>query len=122
MVTRCSSESGVTILSKLLAHSDNERLNDFSPDKRGLGLLHHLATARDTSKVFWLVKELVGRGVNINQRAKGSSRHLALVYHLLEGSFQIAELLLEPMQAKSINMANHLIPSGASTVAIFRCG
>lgn len=91
----CSSENGKRIISALLDHSNVDRLKDFTPDEKGLGLLHRLATHKNASEILWLIKELVRRGVDVNGLSQGSPRRSVLVHHVNLFSFQCAEALLE---------------------------
>ena len=89
----CSSDEGKNILSQLLGHSKQEKLNDLSAE--GYNLLHYLVTPFDTKDIEWIFRELVHRGLNINVQASEYPYSTALTHHLLENSISCANLLLD---------------------------
>lgn len=95
---------GKEIIVTLLEHTEPDKMNRLTPNGEGIGLLHRLAKVTTTPTVLWFVEELIKAGVDINGRAF-MHNCTALLYHLDEKSFQIAELLLR-MGADPLLIAN----------------
>ncbi len=90
---------GRDILSIIMHHSKPEMLNDLSPHAPGFGLLHRLAHSSDDpdiqEEVCGLIRDLVERGVDMNQEARFIQGCTALSHHLDLSSFATASVLLE---------------------------
>lgn len=93
-VSLCNTDDGKKILAQLLNFSKSDRLKEFSPDTKGLSLLHRLATDK-TSRLPWLIKELVERGVDPNGISHSPDPSSVLAYHIKLDSFECAETLLD---------------------------
>ncbi|KAH7149879.1 hypothetical protein B0J13DRAFT_605634 [Dactylonectria estremocensis] len=91
----CGSEDGRCLINQLLDHANTDQLNEATPDEEGLRLLHRTATQDYSIGISWLVKELIQRGVSVNEKMQGGYKISALAHHVLGESYQLAELLLE---------------------------
>ncbi|CAF3488621.1 unnamed protein product [Fusarium graminearum] len=94
----CSIERGRNILKSLLKHSDHRKLKEFDIDRRGLGLLHKIASTGQEPHMRWLMEELVSRGVDVNGFDRDSDetiRMTPLIYHIRMNSVCYAGYLLE---------------------------
>ncbi|KAF4990936.1 hypothetical protein FDECE_14196 [Fusarium decemcellulare] len=73
--------------------------NDFGQDRKAQSLLHRIASPSDNPGLEWLVRQLVGKGLDINaihMELNGLNFSMTpLVHHLDVGSFYCAELLLD---------------------------
>lgn len=85
------------IMIALLSHAALDAVKNPNPYGLGLGFMHMVAEPHPRGKMhtYWLLKELVGRGVNINGEATFKPGWTPLVHHLSEGAFQTAEILLD---------------------------
>ncbi|ESU15167.1 hypothetical protein FGSG_08215 [Fusarium graminearum PH-1] len=84
-VGECGTERGRNILKSLLKHSDHRKLKEFDIDRRGLGLLHKIASTGQEPHMRWLMEELVSRGVDVNGFDRDSDetiRMTPLIYHI----------------------------------------
>lgn len=63
----CVSSNGKWIVSALLDHANVVRLIDHGSDGGGLSLLHRIATSKNASNILWLVRNLVDRGLYVNE-------------------------------------------------------
>ncbi|CAG1973068.1 unnamed protein product [Fusarium graminearum] len=94
----CSRELGRNMLKSLLDHSDHRKLREFDIGRRGLGLLHRIASTGQEPHVRWLMGELVGRGVDVNGfdlDAEEAFRMTPLTHHIYAKSICYAGYLLE---------------------------
>lgn len=85
------------LLLALLSHAVAEDMKTYSPHCLGLGLLHLVGEAQHEGKAhtYWLLKELIGRGVDVNGEARFKPGYTPLVHSLSRGSFETAEILLD---------------------------
>ncbi|KAF5228361.1 hypothetical protein FAUST_11138 [Fusarium austroamericanum] len=93
-----STERGRNILKSLLDHSDHRKLKEFDIDRRGLGLLHRIASTGQEPHMRWLMEELVRREVDVNGFDRDSDetiRMTPLIYHIRMNSVCYAGYLLE---------------------------
>ncbi|KAF4449221.1 hypothetical protein F53441_7463 [Fusarium austroafricanum] len=106
----CSKESGRAIIRSLLDHSNSLKLQEFTPDGSGCGLLHRIAFPGQEPQVRWLMGELVRRGVDINgidTQIQPVQRTSPLVFHIIKDSTCYAEYLLD-MQADPSVYRGHI--------------
>ncbi|KAJ3537040.1 hypothetical protein NM208_g6475 [Fusarium decemcellulare] len=93
-------DNGRTIFKSLLDHADLQRLKDFGQDRKAQSLLHRIASPSDNPGPEWLVRQLVGKGLDIDAihmelNGPNFAAMTPLVHHLDVGSFYCAELLLD---------------------------
>ncbi|KAK2773944.1 hypothetical protein FQN53_003913 [Emmonsiellopsis sp. PD_33] len=82
------------ILYVLLDHADPSRINEINHEDGGLGLIHY-AGMSNTPGVPWIIEELVKRGADPNLRVGIKPYRPAVVYHLMNRSFDSAHALLK---------------------------
>lgn len=84
------------IVIALLSHAALDEVKNTSPYGLGLGLMHMIAKPHPKGKMhtYWLLQELIRRGVDINGEAMFKPGWTPLVHHLSDGAFQTAEMLL----------------------------
>ena len=85
------------ILIALFSHAVAEEMKSYSPHGLGLGLLHLVGEAQHDGKAhtYWLVKELIEWGIDINGEARFKPGYTPLVHLLFRGFFETAEILLD---------------------------
>ena len=89
-------ETSKEIMVALLSHAAPDELKNTSPHGLGLGLLHMVTEMRpyQHAQIYWLLKELIGRGVRIDGEAKFKPGWTPLVHHLSRHAFETAKMLL----------------------------
>lgn len=78
-------EKSKEIMIALLSHAVAEEMKEYSPHGLGLGKTH----------TYWLLRELIGWGVDFNGEAKFAPGCTPLVHHLSRRRFETAEILLD---------------------------
>lgn len=101
------------VMLALLSHAAPEELKNYSLHGLGLGLLHLVGEAQYNGKAdtYWLLKELIGRGVDVNGEARFKPGYTPLAHHLSRDSFETAEILLDLGANPSANSTFDLVRS-----------
>lgn len=87
----------IEIMMALLSRTRAEEMKGFNPHGLGLGLMHMIAKAHPDGEMhtYWLLRELIRRGVKIDCEAKFKPGWTPLVHHLSRHAFQTAKILLD---------------------------
>ena len=109
------------IMIALFSHAAAEEMKAYSPHGLGLGLMHMVGETNpyDKAHICWLLKELIGWGVDLHREARFKPGCLPLAHHLRCGSYETAPLLLELGANPSMNgdfdpVHDSLVPRGRS--------
>lgn len=94
VVSLSSDEEGRAILQEMIDHSTIDHLNCY--DRDGLTILHSLATndSDGSQELEWLIRTLVGRGVDVNRVGAFRNGYTPMAHHLDKGSVVCATYLL----------------------------